>query len=406
MKRKAIIFLASLLSLLLVVSGCGQTQATPQSSVNSTASAADASGDAENKPTNDGYVLKVFYYGGLCEAPLHIAYEKGFFADEGLDVEMILLAPGTGNDAITSGQAEAGFGLLASLVQPLSNGLPIKITTGLHTGCDKILVSKDSGINSAEDLRGKRIGVPSLTSSPIIFAKRVLSAAGVGVNVQNMEVDFLVFTNAELPAALEKGAIDAIAANDPTAYRAAVELDLNILYDSALDEPYKDQYCCAAYVRDNIAEQNPDIAAQYTRAMQRASAWVAENPDETARIQVEKNYVAGDAEQNAAVLKTYNYIPSVSGAYEAFGITARQLQEVEMLDASIDVDALHKNSFAFFDDVPDTVTGSRLSGVSKQGNGVKQEIINLASGNGFKPETPDDGNETGESKTPHEDCCK
>jgi NitT/TauT family transport system substrate-binding protein len=44
-----------------------------------------------------------------------------------------------------------------------------------------------------------------------------------------------------------------------------------------------------------------------------------------------------------------------AGAYDAFGITAKQLQLVEMLDVNVDVDALHQNSFAFFDDVPDTV---------------------------------------------------
>ncbi|MDR2933251.1 MAG: ABC transporter substrate-binding protein [Oscillospiraceae bacterium] len=365
MKRKVTMILITLLSLALVFSGCGQQTAAPASSAapSSLAAAGDSaqntSSESENTaPENDGYVLKVGYSGSLCEAPVHIAYENGFFEEEGLTVELILLAPGTANDAVTAGKTEAGFGLLASLVQPLSNGLPIKITTGLHTGCDKILVPGDSGINTAIDLRGKRIGVPSLTSSPIIFAKRVLADNGVGVNVQNMEVEFLVFTNAELPAALEKGAIDAIAANDPTAYLAAVQLDLDILYDSSRDEPYKDQYCCSAYVRENIAAERPDIAAKYTRAMQRASAWVAENPDEATRIQVEKNYVAGDAESNAAVLKTYNYIPSVSGAYEAFGITAKKLQEVEMLDANVDVDALQQNSFAFFDDVPDTVTDS------------------------------------------------
>jgi NitT/TauT family transport system substrate-binding protein len=293
---------------------------------------------------------------------------------------------------VTAGQTEAGFGLLASLAQPLSNGLPIKITTGLHTGCDKILVPKDSGIDSAEDLRGKRIGVPSLTSSPVIFAKRVLADAGVGVTVQNMEVEFLVFTNAELPAALEKGAIDAIAANDPTAYMAAVAMDLNILYDSALDAPYKDQYCCAAYVRENIAQQYPDIAAKYTRAMQRASAWVAENPDEATKIQVEKKYVAGDAVANAAVLKTYNYIPSVSGAYEAFGILTHELQAVGMLDASVDVEALHTNSFAFFDDVPDTVTGS--------------ETENPAAHNMAAMQTGDDGMAMAEDMVAHGDCCE
>ncbi|MDR2459328.1 MAG: ABC transporter substrate-binding protein [Deltaproteobacteria bacterium] len=299
--------------------------------------------------------LKAGYTGSLCEGPIHIAYENGFFRDEGLDVELVKLAPGTNFEAITAGQIDASFGLLATLIQPLSNGLPIKITTGLHTGCDKILVKKDSGITTVADLKGKRIGVPSLTSSPIMFARRALAHSGVKVGDKDSEVEFLVFENSELPLALERGAIDAISANDPVASLAAKNNDLLILLDSATDEPFSQQYCCAAYVSASLVEENPDAAARYTRAMQRAAAWIQNNPDETARIQVDKKYVAGDAEFNASVLKTFHYIPSVSGAYNAFGITAGELKDIGILGAKVDVDALHQNSFATLPGVPDTV---------------------------------------------------
>ena len=211
--------------------------------------------------------IKVGYGGSLCEGPLHIAIEKGFFREEGLEAEAVRLAPGTNFAAISTGKIDASFGLLATLIQPLSNGLPIKIVTGLHTGCDKLLVPKGKGIEKLVDLKGKRIGVPSLTSSPIMFAKRGLAAAGVGVGVgdRNLEVEFVVFTNPELPLALEKGAIDAIAANDPVAAKAAVEYDLDVILDSARDEPYKYQYCCAAYVSADLAAGEPDTAARCAR---------------------------------------------------------------------------------------------------------------------------------------------
>jgi NitT/TauT family transport system substrate-binding protein len=306
---------------------------------------------AENKPQ----ALKVGFTGGLCEAPLHIAIEKGFFKDEGIEVEAIRIAPGTNFEAITAGRIDASFGLLATLIQPLSNGLPIKITTGLHTGCDKVLAPANKGINSVTDLKGKRIGVPSLTSSPIMFAKRVLADQGVSVSDKKQEVEFLVFSNAELPLALEKGAIDAIAANDPVAAKAAKEYNLNILADSAKTAPYSSQYCCAAYVKDTLVAENPELAAKYTRAMQKAAAWIQKNQDETAKIQVEKKYVAGDPEFNASVLKTYNYIPSVKGAYDAFGLTAKQLQSIGILASSVNVEKLHTNSFAFLKDVKDSI---------------------------------------------------
>ncbi|WP_110955491.1 ABC transporter substrate-binding protein [Anaerosinus massiliensis] len=328
--KKRLVWISMMLIISLLMTACGGQQAATEK--------------------KEDLVLKVGYSGSLCEAPVHIALEKGFFEEEGLKVDLIKLAPGTAFEAVTAGQVDAGFGLLASLVQPLSNGLPIKVTTGLHTGCDKVLVSNGSNIKTLTDLKGKRIGVPSMNSSPIIFAKRALADAGVNVSQQNPEVEFVVFSPSELPLALERGAVDALAMNDPTASVAIKENSLITLVDSAVTKPYNEQYCCAAYVRDNIASDSPEIAAKYTRAMQKASAWIAKNQDETAKIQVEKKWVPGDPVFNASVLKTYNYVPSAQGAYDAFGITAKQLQQVGMIDKGVDTDALQKNSFLLLKD--------------------------------------------------------
>ena len=347
--RRILPILLTVAIMMATLAGC--SAATPAAPT--AAPAVSGTPSDQTAGTADDFVLRIGYGGNLCEAPLHIAVEKGFFDEEGLKVELIKLAPGTTFDAVTANQIDAGFSLLASMIQPLSNGLPVKITTGLHTGCDKVLVKKDSGIKTAADFKGKKVGVPSMSSSPIIFTKRVLADNGVGVNAENSDVEFVVYSASDLPLALQNRAVDAIALNDPAAYIAARDNDLTILFDSAKDEPYSEQYCCSAFVRDNIVSDNPDIAAKYTRAMQKASAWVQENPDETTKIQVDNKWVAGDAETNAEVLKTYNYIPSVSGAYEAFGIDAKQLQAVGMLDETIDVDALQKNSFATLDGIPD-----------------------------------------------------
>ncbi|MDR1519458.1 MAG: ABC transporter substrate-binding protein [Planctomycetota bacterium] len=306
-------------------------------------------------PAGETAAIKVGYSGSLCEGPLHIAIEKGFFAQEGLEAEAVRLAPGTTFEAVSTGKIDASFGLLATLIQPLSNGLPIKIVTGLHTGCDKLLVPKGKGINKLSDLRGKRIGVPSLTSSPIMFAKRGLAAAGVGVSDKKLEVEFVVFSNAELPLALEKGAIDALSANDPVASRAVKEYDLDVILDSARDAPYNKQYCCAAYVSADLVANNPEAAAKYTLAMQKASAWIQRNQDETASIQVAKNYVPGDPAFNASVLKSFNYIPSIRGAYDGFGVIADELKQIGILDAGVDIAFLRENSFVFLPGVDDSV---------------------------------------------------
>ncbi|MDF2929263.1 MAG: ssuB 3 [Anaerospora sp.] len=52
------------------------------------------------KPVTKDLVLKIGYTGSLCEAPVHMALEKGFFEKEGLKVDLIKLAPGTNFEAI------------------------------------------------------------------------------------------------------------------------------------------------------------------------------------------------------------------------------------------------------------------------------------------------------------------
>jgi len=308
----------------------------------------------KKKIAQDDFVLNISLNTSLCGAAQHIALEKGYFKEEGLNVEFIKLASGvSGFDAIAAGQVDAAFALLGNVIQPLSNGLEVKITTGLHTGCDIVLVKPDSGITRAEHLRGKKIGVPSMTGSQLIHAKRVLADNGINVNMENSEVEFIVYNATDLPLVLYNDSVDAIAMGEPTATIAVNEYGYVVLFDSAVDKPYNDQYCCLAIVSDRLLKDHRDIAEKYTRAMQRAAEYVSSNQDEVARIQIEKNYVPGDPVVNAQVLKKFNYIPSVSGAYEAFGITGPQLQTVGMLGKEIDVKALQENSFVFFEGLDD-----------------------------------------------------
>jgi len=300
------------------------------------------------KKNQENFVLNIGYGGSLCEAPLHIAYEKGYFKEEGLDVELIKLASGTAFDSLTAGRIDACFALLAAIIQPLSNGLPAKITTGLHTGCDVTLVKADSGIKKPQDLRGKKVGIPSMTGSPTVYTKRVLADLGVDIRPESSEVEFIIYNQTDLPLILANGSVDAIALNEPLSSIAANEYGFVALMDSAIDAAYKDQYCCVAYVSNRLFEKNKDIAEKYTRAMQKASAYIQGHQEEITRLQIEKNYVAGNADVNAKVLKKFNYIPSVSGAYKQFGVLAPQLQEIGMLSKEINVEALRKNSFAEF----------------------------------------------------------
>jgi NitT/TauT family transport system substrate-binding protein len=81
---------------------------------------------------------------------------------------------------------------------------------------------------------------------------------------------------------------------------------------------------------------------------------VQENPDATTQILAQNRYIAGDPLVNAQVLKTYNYKASVSQARTAIDRNAKELQQIGLVAADVDVNALVNNTFYALPGVPDT----------------------------------------------------
>jgi NitT/TauT family transport system substrate-binding protein len=315
-----------------------------------------ANGGKEKKSGGD-FVLTIGLpvEGGLCEAPFYIAIEKGFYAEEGLKYKEFKMDPGTAMNHLTTGNIDVTNNLLATLIQPIANGLDVKIPIAIHTGCVKVLVKPDSPIQSPIDLKGKKIGVPSLNSSSKVIPSRVLAALGLKVDGAGADVEWLIFPSAELPLALERGLVDAIGSGDPAASIIEAEGKARVVINNAVDDSLKNEFCCVAPVRSQTLAEHPEEVAKFLRALQKASKWVQENPDETARIITEKKYIAGEIATNARVLKTFNYRASVSQAQSALDRNARELQQIGLVAADVDVDALVRNTFAAVPGVPDTL---------------------------------------------------
>lgn len=329
-------------ALTLSLTACGG------SSSNSDASAA-ANSASDSSITH----LRFAYHGNLCGAPIYMAIENGYFADENIELEQVTVDAAHVGEAIGADQVDVGMELLGKMLQPIENGLPIKFTTGVHTGCQKLLVPGDSDIKTVADLKGKNIGVPGLADAGTLITKRSLNAEGIDISDGSSEVTFTVFSRNDLAQALQNKAVDAIVLGDPQAAVAQDQYGLTALIDTATDPTYKDEYCCDAFVTSKLAEENPEAAAAFTRAVQKGAQWVEEHPEETAKIIVDKKYTAGDADLLAAILETYNYKPSVQGGYDALKLGVEQLTEIGILKEGTDATKFADNAYIFFDDVPD-----------------------------------------------------
>jgi len=246
--------------------------------------------------------------GALCGAPIYIAYENGYFAEEGFDVTLISADFETRKIGLNNGSIPIVNGDF-QFFPSIENGINVKVVDGLHEGCIKFAVKPDSDIKTVDDLKGKKIGVDEIGGTPHQVASLWLENAGISADPAKGEVTFLPFSDGNLEfEALEKGEIDVAALWDPLGSIHEKAGDVRILFDLGKDPYFADHFCCFLYASNKVLEEKPDEVAALLRAYRKAQEWIYENPEKTVDIIVNKNYAAiEDKELATELIKSYGY---------------------------------------------------------------------------------------------------
>lgn len=294
--------------------------------------------------------VRVGYIGLTCEAPIFMAIEKGFFAEEGLDVELVRCQWATYKDALALGRFDVTHHLVMYFLKPIEQGMDVKFTGGIHRGCLRVQAAAKGDIRTVADLKGKTIGVPGLGTPPFMFATRVLAANGVD---PSRDVKWRVYPAGELGLALDRELVDAVANSEPVGSLLLADGLVRNIADQAKDAPYKDEYCCAVLVHGKFFKEKPEASAAATRALLKAAKWVDTNPAAAARLSVEKKYIASSAELNAHAIANLDYAPGVSGAKLAVVQSAQDMKDAGMLAAQTDLSELAAKAFVQLPGVTD-----------------------------------------------------
>lgn len=139
-------------------------------------------------------------------APLVVAAEKGLYAAQGLEVEII--APADPNDPpklVAAGKADLAISYQPQLHIQVNQGLPLKrIGTLIATPLNCLVVLKDGPIKAIADLKGRKVGY-SVGGFEDALLKALLEPRGL-----KLEDITLVNVNFSLTPALLSGQVDAV----------------------------------------------------------------------------------------------------------------------------------------------------------------------------------------------------
>ena len=253
-------------------------------------------------------------------------------------------------DTLALGGYDITQHLVMYFLKPIEQGLDVRFLAGIHRGCLRVQAGVKTNIQTIEDLKGKRIGVPGMGTPPFVFANRVFGTHGVDAG---KDITWKVYPAGELGLAIDKGEVDAVCNAEPIGSLLIAEGKVRNIADQMMDAPYKDEYCCEVIANGKWVDANPDTAARATRALLKGAKWVETNPKAAAVMAVEKKYLASTAELNTTALARLRYIPSVQQAVDSLCTAAKEMKVAKMLSPETDTDALAKRAFMHLPGVTD-----------------------------------------------------
>jgi NitT/TauT family transport system substrate-binding protein len=226
-------------------------------------------------------------------AELYFAKDMGFFAKQGLNVD---IEPGTNGSAIaaavSSDAVDIGYSDLVTLAKGYLKGIPFVAIApaAIWTSVAPVAglaVLINSPIKSAKDLSGKVIAVPGLATLAEYSPRAWIDQNGGDATA----VKFIEMPYSEMPAALTAGRIDVAYISEP--FLAVVKKDIRILGYS--HNAIAKQFLQSAwFTTAQWAKDHPDAVRRFAAAMRETAIWANQKSNQTKSAEILAKYTKID----------------------------------------------------------------------------------------------------------------
>lgn len=211
-------------------------------------------------------------------ALIWVADDQGFFDEVGLDATLEPFAFGRlATEAMLAGEVD--FATTAEFVvasKSFEHDDLRVVSSVSESQSMNVVARRDHGIETLEDLRGKRVGVTMATQSEF-FLDRLLAFNGIDPS----ELELVGLRPSEMVEGLLSGEIDAAATWDPPAYNVRLQLGEDAITFPGLSD---DVYYFLLVARAGWLAENPETVQRVLRALAMAEAFIADNPQDAQNI--------------------------------------------------------------------------------------------------------------------------
>jgi NitT/TauT family transport system substrate-binding protein len=307
--------------------------------VSACAPAAQPQGDLQTIRLPMGYIPNVQY------APFYVAVERGYFAEAGFEVEFDYSFE-TDGIALT-GAGEVPFAIVSAeqVLLAREQGLPVVYVAAWYQDSPIVIASKvETGIESPEDLIGRRIGLPGLFGANYIGLRALLSE--FEIEESDVTLDSIGFNQVQALAADQEEAIVGYANNEPIQL-SAEGYAINVIRVA-------DHVSLAAngvVTNEMMLAEHPEQVRAFVRALMRGLADTIADPD--AAYEISKNYVetlaGADEELQKEILalsiEFWVADPLGFSQLEAWETMQATLLEMGLLAEPLDLNAAFTNEY-------------------------------------------------------------
>lgn len=211
--------------------------------------------------------------------PSGVALKKGFFKDEGLEVEIIRMNVPTIITALVTG--DIGYTLLfGSVVRGALRGMPMRALASLLDGSTHALVAKPE-YKSGKELKGKTVGIGNFGGTDEVAGRMMLKSFGLDTE-KDLKFIALGPDRARL-AALKEGLVD-VAVIAPPADALGRQMGFNVLLRAY--EVFSFPFIGVGANLKTIKEK-PEEVKKVVKALVRANRFIREDKEGAVRVLME-----------------------------------------------------------------------------------------------------------------------